>query len=243
MRRFQIVALHYASKRDCANCVGCNAVDCGHYADHNQKKTHISMSPAQFAGYVPTNNPQPIPDTDNCSPWCDNAFQCTVSPMDKMTLGWTISGDYIYFQHQFLGMAWYGLGLNNVTDMGLADYMISMNNRNYTGVKDLYKYDPGKGYPCWDVLYECSVGNKTKGTKDVEDDKITRELGSTISTWNRKLITPDPKDWPITNVDITVLFAHGDDDWFNFHGLNKKLCTINFFQVCTHARRYLGHNL
>ena len=42
--------------------------------------------------------------------------------------------------------------------------MITMHNSNYTGVKDLYKYDSGNDYPCWDVLHDCSTDNTT-GTK------------------------------------------------------------------------------
>merc|ERR1719320_321684 len=40
--------------------------------------------------------------------------------------------------------------------------------RNYTGVKDLFKYDAGNGYPCFDVLHECSVGNVTQHHHDVQ---------------------------------------------------------------------------
>ena len=36
------------------------------------------------------------------------------------------------------------------------------------GVKDLYKYDAGNGYPCWDVLFECSPGSRTKGGKHIK---------------------------------------------------------------------------
>jgi hypothetical protein len=51
--------------------------------------------------------------------------------------------------------------------MGFKDYIITLYNNNYTGVRDLYKYDAGNDYPCWDVLYQCSVGNTTKGTMDL----------------------------------------------------------------------------
>jgi hypothetical protein len=34
-------------------------------------------------------------------------------------------------------------------------------------MQDLYKYDVGNDYPCWDVLHECSADNSTAGTKDI----------------------------------------------------------------------------
>ena len=53
------------------------------------------------------------------------------------------------------------------------DYMITMmQGGNYTNyVRDMYKWDDGNGYPCWDVLYECSAGNGTTGTPDLEVTK------------------------------------------------------------------------
>mmetsp|Transcript_102569 Transcript_102569/g.230306 ORF Transcript_102569/g.230306 Transcript_102569/m.230306 type:complete len:127 (-) Transcript_102569:70-450(-) len=108
--------------------------------------------------------------------------------------------------------------------------------RNYTGVKDLYKYDAGNGYPCWDVLHECSVGNKTKGTKDVENDSIQRANGVTSSTWSRKLLTQDYKDRPIKRGNTTVMFAHGTEDYFTYHQKHAATCTVDFFSgfsTCT----------
>ena len=61
----------------------------------------------------------------------------------------------------------HGLGLGTDATMGFKDYIITLYNNNYTGVRDLYKYDAGNDYPCWDVLYQCSVGNTTKGTMDL----------------------------------------------------------------------------
>jgi hypothetical protein len=80
-----------------------------------------------------------------------------------------------------------------------------------------------------DVLYECSDGNHTKGTKDVENDVIQRTSGITHSTWNRKLDTGDTKDMPITAADSYVLFAHGEGDYFTYHGAEGAVqCKVNF---------------
>ena len=109
--------------------------------------------------------------------------------------------------------------------------LLSLTNRynNYTGVKDMYKWDAGNGWPCWDVLYECSSGNHTKGTKDTEDDRMTRTVGNTYSTWNRLLVTNDYKDYKIKDSDAWVLFAHGVDDYFSYHEDNVMQCKINFY--------------
>lgn len=98
--------------------------------------------------------------------------------------------------------------------------------------KDLYKYDAGNGYPCFDVLYECSVGNATKGTKDVEGESIKRENGMTESTWSRKLETSDPKDWPISRGNNTVLLAHGTEDYFTYHAQHHATCQAPRAHVC-----------
>lgn len=80
--------------------------------------------------------------------------------------------------------------------------MVTMSKpSNFTGVKDMYIWNKQAGYPCWDVLHECSVGNLTKGTKDTEDDAVTHETGVTTSTWNRKLVTGDSKDFNITKLN------------------------------------------
>ena len=40
---------------------------------------------------------------------------------------------------------------------------------NFSGVKDMYLFGGAAGYPCWDIEYECSAGNTTRGTHDLED--------------------------------------------------------------------------
>jgi len=150
----------------------------------------------------------------------------------SMSLDWTICGESIHFRQGLYGLsAWYSLGLSGKEphNMGFSDYMLSMFSANYSGVKDLYKYDAGNGYPCFDVLYECSVGNATKGTKDVEGESIKRENGMTESTWSRKLETSDPKDWPISRGNNTVLLAHGTEDYFTYHAQHHATCQVDFF--------------
>eukprot|EP00935_MAST-01C_sp_MAST-1C-sp1_P001468 g1468.t1 len=195
----------YQKEFECTSCVGCNSVSCGYMANAQNLRSRIS--PDQFSGIEPfgTAKPRPLP----------------------MKFAWTISGEYIYFQQSWGKAAWYGVGLNKVAGMGLADYMVSMyndghGNNNYTGVKDMYKYDSGNGYPCWDVLYECSVGNQTKGSYDLEDVVISRDpTGATSSSWSRKLLTPDAKDMHITDTYVNVLFAAGENDQFLFHGASQ----------------------
>eukprot|EP00416_Gambierdiscus_australes_P031458 CAMPEP_0171087072 /NCGR_PEP_ID=MMETSP0766_2-20121228/19932_1 /TAXON_ID=439317 /ORGANISM="Gambierdiscus australes, Strain CAWD 149" /LENGTH=683 /DNA_ID=CAMNT_0011544757 /DNA_START=24 /DNA_END=2075 /DNA_ORIENTATION=- len=214
------------AKPSCHDCVGCNSVDCGKVEG---RVAHTS--PDSFAGYVPATNPSL--SAPAAAPYaCSLSLGIPVGSPYTMSLDWTICGDRIYFQQSLAGLsAWYSLGLagKDQTDMGFADYMLSMMTRNYTGVKDLYKYDAGNGYPCWDVLYECSVGNVTKGTKDVENDIIRRTNGVTTTTWDRKLVTPDSKDRPITRGNMTVLFAHGTEDYFTYHKLHRGACQVDFF--------------
>lgn len=216
-------------KPNCQSCVGCNAVDCGYYLPNhldNHGKAKLMLSPEQHAGYVPTKQPQELTQA-KCLEGC---YKCSVSPKGlDMALSWSIVDDYIYFKHHFKGEAWYALGLNNVSDMGFADYQLSMVTRNYSGVKDLYKFDSGAGYPCWDVLHQCSADHTIAGTKDVEDDEIVRGDGSTTSYWNRKLVTPDFKDFDIANGSVVALFAHGAQDHFTYHGDNFASCEVNFF--------------
>ena len=72
------------------------------------------------------------------------------------------------------------------------------------------------------------MGNTTKGTKDVVNDQFIRTLGLSRATWSRKLVTGDKKDVPITNSSVYALFAHGDEDYFTFHGNNFLSCQVNF---------------
>jgi hypothetical protein len=140
-------------KPACAGCVGCNAVDCGYKGAGNvlpTEKLRRALAPEQFAGYVPTLTP--LDDTPLST---QVSYLCSATPFPSgrfkhsMTFSWTISNGYIYFKHTNEGENWYAVGLNSSPMMGLADYMVSMHTRNYTGVYDLYKYDVGNDYPCW----------------------------------------------------------------------------------------------
>jgi len=218
-------------KPSCHDCVGCNSVDCGKLggeegASHaSQQVAKRMLSPESFSGYVPARKPMLT------SPEKSNPYACSVSPLSGMSLQWTISGKYIHFNHTLLeNSAWYSVGLSGKApfDMGFADYMLSMYTRNYSGVKDLYKFDAGQGYPCFDVLMQCSHDNFTAGTKDVENESIERVAGRTSSVWRRKLVTPDYKDEPIVASNMSVLFAHGNEDSFTYHGRNFATCQVNF---------------
>lgn len=209
-------------KFNCTSCVGCDAVDCG----YQKLKTRIHLSPSTFGGYVPIDI-----STLQVSQISPNAKWTKISPFSTMDFSWAIEGQNILFTHSLKTMnAWYAFGISGSEPhgMGEGDFMVSMYSRNYTGVFDLYKYDADGGYPCWDVLYECSVGNTTKGTKDVQNSAIKRENGITTSTWLRKLNTGDSKDWPIVKGDMKVMFAFGKDDWFTQH-LGFTMCDLNFY--------------
>jgi hypothetical protein len=152
-----------------------------------------------------------------------------------MTFKWNISNGVINMQHTLQGKkTWYGLGFGSGDDrmndggMGYADYIITMYNHNYTGVFDMYKYNKGNDYPCWDVLYECSIGNRTKGTHDITGASVTRSGTTTTSTFSRKLNTGDKKDYVISKKTMHVMFAYGRDDWFTEHK-KKKTCKINLY--------------
>jgi len=220
-------------KPACHDCVGCNSVDCGKLNDADEKghaqtqSTNLARSPDAFAGYVPLREIVPKVMTNA------NTYSCKAQPLNGMTFEWSICSGRIYFKQSLAGVsAWYGVGLSGRPpfDMGFGDFMVSMFTRNFSGVKDLYKYDDGQGYPCWDVLHECSADNKTMGTKNTDNDQITRTPGETFSTWSRHLNTGDSKDWPIVPGNMTVLFAHGTEDYFTYHTKhNDASCQIDFF--------------
>jgi len=222
----------FCVKPDCASCVGCNAVDCGYMGDTEVSNNAVSehLAPERFAGYVPTAHPIDLKEAGADV----GRYLCSVSPHVGTNLSWTISGDSIYFKQEFVGEAWFGIGLNNSTnkDMGLADYMLVIQTRNFTGIKDLYKWDTGNGYPCWDIEYECSAGNGTATTNDVETPSFTRDKGLNTATWSRKLITNDYKDFPITNATFNLLFANGVEDYFTYHAKN--------FGACEYMNMYSG---
>ena len=218
-------------KPDCAGCVGCNAIDCGFLGDGNGNGPDAKiaqLSPAQLAGYVPAATVKPH------DPGAAPAYKCASTPHEKMELQWSIVGDTIYFKHDFKMEAWYGVGLANTSthDMGDGvDYMVTMvDSGNYSDyVRDMYKWDAGNGWPCWDVLYECSPGNGTQGTPDLRDVTVARDHGYATASWNRKLDTKDAKDFVITDDFVRVLYAYGVEDAFTYHAQNFGECVLNFF--------------
>lgn len=225
-------------KPDCASCVGCNAVKCGKAKDemlgllrttrqHGEHMVHVL--PDHFAGYVPL----PTALARRLAAVRDESYLCTLSgPLPGMNLSWTISGDTIYMKQSLVkDETWYGVGFSDEApyDMGGADFIVTMFNKNYSGVRDLYKFDQGNNYPCFDVLGQCSH-NGTVGTQDLMDRTNSRANGISSSTWSRKLLTGDFKDSPITETTKKVLFARGVDDWFTFHGKDQATaCDVNFF--------------
>jgi len=231
----------FCVKPECTSCVGCNRVDCGYMADAATDDSALTigepLSAARFGGYVPTDRPLQL-NSD-----VDGTYLCSATPSatSKMTLFWSIAGEDIYFKQIFEGEAWYGIGLGNTSNMAYADYMLVLNGHtsapnpywgggNFTGIKDLYKWDPGNGYPCWDVERECSVNNATAGTGDVENPEIERIGWNNTATWARKLVTGDVKDVAIRNQTMAVIFANGVEDYFTFHGKMFGACEgFNFF--------------
>ena len=220
-------------KADCAGCVGCNAIDCGFLGDANGNSPDAriqQLAPSQLAGYVPA-AAELLGAYDANAP---ASYKCSSTPHASMELQWTIVGDEIYFKHDFKQEAWYGVGLANTSthDMGDGvDYMVTMvKGGNYTDyVRDMYKWDAGNGWPCWDVLWECSPGNGTRGTPDFKDVQVDRDNGYASSSWNRKLSTGDGKDWVIADEFTRVLYAFGVEDDFTYHAQNFGECVLNFF--------------
>lgn len=174
----------------------------------------------------------------------------------EMKLGWSITEDgYIHFQHLFVGEAWYGYGLNTYPEMGYGDYYVTVfggtggtpltggsygNNGegahgqgtgNYTRIMDLYKFDRDAGYPCYDHTWGCSENNATMGEISTEDGEVSRAMGYTISSWNRALSNDDIKDLDISEElsEYYVMFAHGEDDGFEFHRDTLETCKIDFY--------------
>jgi len=231
----------FCVKPDCSykntktgDCVGCDPLHCGYDDDVSWTdrpegspivaRAKMSLAPSGFGGYVPFEE-------------LNHPFSFAVTPYNKdgikLTFSWNISNGMINARHTLSGLkAWYGLGFGRGDDtmndggMGYADYIITMYNHNYTGVYDMYRYNKGNAYPCWDVLYECSQGNKTKGTHDIVGATITRSGSTTTSTFSRKLNTGDPKDYVIGTKTAYVMFGIGHDDWFTEHK-HKMTCKIN----------------
>lgn len=117
--------------------------------------------------------------------------------------------------------------------MGYADFIVSFFNGNYsgknTGVWDLYKYDAGNHYPCFDGLTECSLSGQ-KGEMNLLDRLVERKNGKSISSWTRLLDTGDSKDKVIQNSTQDVMFAIGVDDQFTYHPFDKRVtCGMNLF--------------
>lgn len=186
--------------------------------------------PEQFAGYVPI--PRSIADNLLSQ---DQDYLCGVNPFEGMFLKWTIAGDNIYFQQMLdtvKGETWHAVGFTDTSpyNMGMSDFTVTMFEQNYSGVRDLYKYDKGNGYPCWDVLAQCSADGQTPGTQDNVDRTSMRQDGWSQSTWTRPLLTGDAKDSDITADDKKTHFAYGKDDYFTYHSKQQaSSCNINYF--------------
>jgi len=221
-------------KVDCVTCVGCNAIDCGKLSAEEEtaklKTTHVL--PEYFAGYVPLS-----PELQNQIPESATTYLCEIEPMTGMTLKWTISGQNIFMQQTLqtsVAETWHSVGFTNVApyNMGFADYIVSLFANyagSYSGVRDLYKYDEGNHYPCWDVLQQCSLDGKA-GTQDLQSRTAVRSKGISTSSWYRLLDTGDYKDSPITATSQNVMFARGVNDEFTYHGVESRTtCTVNFF--------------
>jgi len=221
-------------KVDCVSCVGCNAIDCGKFEESLLESPKQHVLPEEFAGYVPI--PRSIADNMLV---VDQDYLCQVTPLNGMTLKWTISGDAIYLEQSLdtaVAEAWHSVGFTDVEpfNMGMGDFMVSFFTGNYSGVRDFYKFDSGNNYPCFDVLGQCSGDGASEGTNDILDVNWNRQNGLSISSWSRKLHTADTKDSEIKAESKKVLFAYGKDDWFTYHGKQQQAsCNINFFTMET----------
>lgn len=215
-------------KVNCVSCVGCNAIDCGKLKEADEramlKRSHVL--PEYFAGYVP------LPD--HFAHEDEPTYLCNLAPLPGMTFSWTIAGDNIFMQQTMdtkVAETWHAVGFTDVEpfNMGYADYMVSMFAHNYTGVRDMYKFDAGNHYPCWDVLGQCSLDGHV-GSMDLRDTTNKRERGTSSSSWWRALVTADSKDSQIIADGQKVMFARGEDDQFIHHGVdNHVTCNANFF--------------
>jgi len=211
-------------------CVGCNAVYCGMLEGAESQPPLRHALPAEFAGYVPYLRRS----SEELFAPAQASYLCQTSPLPGMSLSWTISGSYVYFKQALstsVAHTWHGIGITDVApyDMGYADFIVSIFAGNYTGIRDLYKYDAGNHYPCWDVLTQCSLHGQA-GTMDLIDRAVERSNGVSTSTWTRLLDTGDSKDKAIKNSLQKVMFAHGVDDQFTYHPIDKRItCDMNFF--------------
>eukprot|EP01062_Namystynia_karyoxenos_P033287 TRINITY_DN244_c0_g1_i1.p2 TRINITY_DN244_c0_g1~~TRINITY_DN244_c0_g1_i1.p2 ORF type:complete len:719 (+),score=248.55 TRINITY_DN244_c0_g1_i1:82-2157(+) len=231
------------AKPDCHSCVGCNALDCAYLAQTENAKVSIGgvarqLSPEVAAGYVPI--------SEEMSAMKDApAAVCSVNPQPDTVLQWHICNNEAYFQHTLAGPngGWYAVGISGkepFVDMSGGDYVLSLPTGNYTGIKDAYRWQPGNGYPCFDVEFECSEGNKTKGSMDLKNGQIVRTQQGTSSTWSRALHTGDSKDRDIPNGNVTVLFARGHSDYLFYHQGDRNTCVINFFDGTTQCQPVKG---
>jgi len=219
-------------KPDCVSCVGCNAVDCGKFEASLLDTPKRHVLPEDFGGYVPI--PRSIADNLLAE---DQDYLCEVAPMAGMSFKWTIAGDVVYMQQSLdtaVAETWHAVGFTDVEpyDMSFGDFIVSLYGGNYSGVRDLYKYDAGNNYPCWNVLQQCSADGQSAGSMDLGDRTSDRQNGLSISSWDRPLITGDVKDGEITRGNKTVMFAYGKDDWFTYHSKQRAAkCNIDFFTM------------
>jgi len=127
--------------------------------------------------------------------------------------------------------SWVGLGWHcascNDTGMTNADFIITQfDDQGNPLVFDFVSAKQEQGYdiPDEDTARDCE--NNVLRFSGVQGDEYTSV------TWERKLVTNDSCDWPITNGDMLVIWAHGGDqsNTLTYHGPNNRGSTIiNFF--------------
>eukprot|EP00456_Euglypha_rotunda_P084314 TRINITY_DN845_c0_g1_i4.p1 TRINITY_DN845_c0_g1~~TRINITY_DN845_c0_g1_i4.p1 ORF type:complete len:122 (+),score=12.44 TRINITY_DN845_c0_g1_i4:104-469(+) len=109
-----------------------------------------------------------------------------------------------------------------------ADFVIAIvtgSDASVSGtVLDYYRPGTSEGMPCQDPV--CVPA----GTNDVTQISLTRDDTSTTAVFQRPLVTKDlTDDWPITEDDMHVIFAHGTSDVFGYHSSYRGLGLLNFY--------------
>lgn len=227
----------FCVKPNCASCVGCDALDCGtlkgqltHLNIHGVGYTALeplqrkgTYTPETFTHLSLVDRKKQMVNKKVANVGVSIVYQFTINPTANIMFSWSMNSQLGQIDMELTlrnQHTWVAIGLGNGKPgpaMSGADIMVVLHSQNYTGVFDMFRSAPGNGYPCFDLLSECSTDN-TFGTDDLTDIDVTRQGLTTTAKFSRAWVTGDKKDINIGKSAQQVLFAQGaTDDYFTQH--------------------------